>query len=87
LRFITEDCHQTVTICKLRTKQITSFGMCNALIKLYFIILFILSVQTPKISDELKKKISESYSIFRSRVIEDLRPRDSEWSEIQQSCV
>ena len=39
------------------------------------------------ISDELKKKISESYSIFRSRVIEDLRPRDSEWSEIQQSCV
>lgn len=38
-------------------------------------------------ADELKKKISESYSIFRSRVIEDLRPRDSEWSEIQQSCV
>ena len=38
-------------------------------------------------SDELKKKISESYSIFRSHVIEDLRPiRESEWNEIQQAC-
>ncbi|OPL07225.1 hypothetical protein AM593_09771, partial [Mytilus galloprovincialis] len=38
-------------------------------------------------SNELKKKISESYSIFRSRVIEDLRPRDSDWSELQQLCA
>ena len=39
------------------------------------------------IADELKKKISESYSIFRSHVIEDLRPiRESEWNDIQQAC-
>jgi len=39
------------------------------------------------LSDELKKKISESYSLFRSHVIEDLRPvRETEWSEIQQAC-
>ena len=39
------------------------------------------------ITDELKKKISESYSIFRSHVIEDLRPiRESEWNDIQQAC-
>ncbi|XP_052822598.1 serine/threonine-protein kinase TNNI3K isoform X1 [Octopus bimaculoides] len=37
-------------------------------------------------ADELKKKISESYSLFRSKAIEDLRPRDSEWSELQLAC-
>ncbi|CAG2246792.1 TNNI3K [Mytilus edulis] len=42
---------------------------------------------TVSCADELKKKISESYSIFRSRVIEDLRPRDSDWSELQQLCA
>lgn len=48
--------------------------LCFQLCKLFFV-------------DELKKKISESYSIFRSRVIEDLRPRDSDWSELQQLCA
>ncbi|KAK3601000.1 hypothetical protein CHS0354_008110 [Potamilus streckersoni] len=37
-------------------------------------------------ADELKKKISESYSFFRSKAIEDLRPRDSDWSELQLAC-
>ncbi|KAL4218676.1 Serine/threonine-protein kinase tnni3k [Mactra antiquata] len=38
-------------------------------------------------ADELKKKISESYSLFRSHVIEDLRPnKEAEWSDIQQAC-
>ncbi|XP_060602558.1 serine/threonine-protein kinase TNNI3K-like [Ruditapes philippinarum] len=38
-------------------------------------------------ADELKKKISESYSLFRSHVIEDLRPvRETEWTELQQAC-
>ncbi|GFO12240.1 serine/threonine-protein kinase tnni3k-like [Plakobranchus ocellatus] len=34
-------------------------------------------------TDELKKKISESYALFRSKVIEDLRPKDSDWTDIQ----
>ncbi|KAK3756388.1 hypothetical protein RRG08_038877 [Elysia crispata] len=34
-------------------------------------------------TDELKKKISESYALFRSKVIEDLRPKDSDWTEVQ----
>ncbi|KAJ8300109.1 hypothetical protein KUTeg_021628 [Tegillarca granosa] len=37
-------------------------------------------------ADELKKKISESYSIFRSKAYEDLRPKDSDWSELQLAC-
>ncbi|XP_067661812.1 serine/threonine-protein kinase TNNI3K-like [Haliotis asinina] len=37
-------------------------------------------------SDELKKKISESYALFRSKAIEDLRPKETEWSEIQVAC-
>lgn len=37
-------------------------------------------------ADELKKKISESYSLFRSKAFEDLRPRESEWSELQLAC-
>lgn len=37
-------------------------------------------------ADELKKKISESYSLFRSRAIEDLRPIEKDWTEIQLVC-
>jgi hypothetical protein len=37
-------------------------------------------------ADELKKKISESYALFRSKVIEDLRSKDADWSELQQAC-
>ncbi|XP_014681457.1 PREDICTED: serine/threonine-protein kinase TNNI3K-like isoform X2 [Priapulus caudatus] len=37
-------------------------------------------------SEELKKKISESYSVLRSRVIEDLRLHQADWSEQQQAC-
>ncbi|KAL8562937.1 hypothetical protein ACOMHN_004629 [Nucella lapillus] len=37
-------------------------------------------------TDELKKKISESYALFRSKVIEDLRPKDTDWTELQQAC-
>ncbi|XP_059146369.1 serine/threonine-protein kinase TNNI3K-like [Physella acuta] len=38
-------------------------------------------------TDELKKKISESYALFRSKVIEELRSKDSEWSEIQLAAT
>jgi hypothetical protein len=37
-------------------------------------------------TDELKKKISESYSLFRSKAIEDLRPNEKDWTEIQLAC-
>ena len=36
-------------------------------------------------SDELKKKISESYALLRSKAIEELRPKDAEWSELQKA--
>uniref|UniRef100_K1QVI3 Serine/threonine-protein kinase TNNI3K n=1 Tax=Magallana gigas TaxID=29159 RepID=K1QVI3_MAGGI len=41
---------------------------------------------TVSCADELKKKISESYSLFRSRAIEDLRPIEKDWTEIQLVC-
>ncbi|XP_060080735.1 serine/threonine-protein kinase TNNI3K-like [Ylistrum balloti] len=37
-------------------------------------------------ADELKKKISESYSIFRSKIIEELRPNEKDWTELQLAC-
>ncbi|WAR31933.1 TNI3K-like protein [Mya arenaria] len=37
--------------------------------------------------DELKKKISESFSLFRSHISEDLRPvQGPEWSDLQLAC-
>ncbi|XP_064617011.1 serine/threonine-protein kinase TNNI3K-like [Liolophura sinensis] len=41
---------------------------------------------TSTCADELKKKISESYALFRSKAIEDLRPRETDWSELQLAC-
>lgn len=41
---------------------------------------------TVSCADELKKKISESYSLFRSRAIEDLRPNEKDWTEVQLAC-
>ncbi|KAH9512436.1 Serine/threonine-protein kinase tnni3k [Bulinus truncatus] len=38
-------------------------------------------------TDELKKKISESYAVFRSKVIEDLRPKESDWTEVQLAAA
>ncbi|XP_012934991.1 serine/threonine-protein kinase TNNI3K [Aplysia californica] len=38
-------------------------------------------------TDELKKKISESYALFRSKVIEELRPKESDWNEVQQAAA
>uniref|UniRef100_A0A2C9L8D7 Protein kinase domain-containing protein n=2 Tax=Biomphalaria glabrata TaxID=6526 RepID=A0A2C9L8D7_BIOGL len=38
-------------------------------------------------ADELKKKISESYAVFRSKVLEDLRPKDSDWTEVQLAAA
>ncbi|XP_055898146.1 serine/threonine-protein kinase TNNI3K-like [Biomphalaria glabrata] len=38
-------------------------------------------------TDELKKKISESYAVFRSKVLEDLRPKDSDWTEVQLAAA
>ncbi|XP_052790328.1 serine/threonine-protein kinase TNNI3K-like [Mya arenaria] len=38
-------------------------------------------------ADELKKKISESFSLFRSHISEDLRPvQGPEWSDLQLAC-
>ncbi|CAH1787041.1 unnamed protein product [Owenia fusiformis] len=37
-------------------------------------------------ADELKNKISESYAVLRSKLIEDLRTRDVEWTDFQQAC-
>ena len=41
---------------------------------------------TQNCADELKKKISESYALLRSKLIEDLRAKEGEWNELQIAC-
>ncbi len=33
--------------------------------------------------DELKKKISEGYSVLRSKLLDDLKPREEIWNSLQ----
>ena len=37
-------------------------------------------------AEELKKKISESYAVLRSRMMDDLRPKDGELLDFQEAC-
>ena len=36
-------------------------------------------------SDELKKKKSESYALFRSKIIKELQPKEGEMADVQQT--